>query len=204
MICCSPRTDEIDWSEMQGEQDTPEIRAAAEKLRAGYADGAFGHHLSKLFFIPFFTFHYGLFCFVHGAFVVAILGPGGPFAFSHDGPLGEMFSLFGQQHLWWAVVALAASHLYSFFVNFLGHGEYRRTIVPILMLQPYPRVVLLHVALLFGAFIAVALGGNIAILAILVLGKTAMDLRFHLSEHQHIDGAKEQRAVTVPEESPPN
>ena len=62
------------------------------------------------------------------------------------------------------VVALAASHLYSFFVNYIGHGEYRRTFVVWLMVQPYARVVVLHLAILFGGFIAMALGSNVGVL----------------------------------------
>jgi hypothetical protein len=202
MVTCSPRSAEVDWSQFQGDKDSPEMRATLDKLRSGIAGGAVNHHLTKLFFIPFFTFHYGLFCFVHGMFVVALLGPGGMSGFHNEGPLSEMLSLFGERHLWWWAAALAASHVYSFFVNYLGHGEYRRTVVPALMIQPYARVVLLHLALLFGGFVAVALSSNIAVLTILVLGKTAMDLRFHLSEHERIDRAKKRRSETILEESP--
>jgi hypothetical protein len=44
------------------------------------------------------------------------------------------------------------------------------------MFSPYPRIVVLHLAILFGAFLAAVLGNPTPILVILVLGKTAMEL----------------------------
>jgi hypothetical protein len=146
-------------------------------------------HASKLFFIPFFTVHYGLFCFVHGIFVMAFFAPE-----SFSGwPLGGMHTfsqMFSERHLWWAVLALAASHLYSYVVNFLGRGEYRRTTLPVLMFQPYARVVVLHLAILFGAFGVVFLGSNAGVLVLLVIGKTALDLAMHLAERRRNESRK--------------
>jgi hypothetical protein len=140
-------------------------------------------HASKLFFIPFFTVHYGLFCFVHGIFVMAFFAPE-----SFSGlPLGGLHTfsqMFSERHLWWAVLALAASHLYSYVVNFLGRGESRRTTLSVLMFQPYARVVVLHLAILFGAFGVVLLRSNTGVLVILVVLKTALDLAMHLAERR--------------------
>lgn len=88
------------------------------------------------------------------------------------------------------------SHLASFFVNFLGRGEYRRTVVPMLMMQPYARIIVLHFAILLGAFVAFALGSNIAVLLILIVGKTMLDLSLHLRE-------RVRNARTQPGEQPP-
>lgn len=152
------------------------------------------HQAAKLFFMPFFMIHYGGFCFVHGIFVFVLL--------SGDGPLGAGGAALGlnpfnmvqsipqmlsEKHLWWAVLALAGSHLYSFFRNYLGRGEFRRTILPELMIKPYGRIVLLHVALLFGAFVIVWLGSPIFLLLILIVGKTILDLKLHLREHQQLE-----------------
>ena len=95
-------------------------------------------HAAKLFFLPFFTFHYGMFCFVHGVFVFALLGEGGVMGGGGGGG-AEPFDVWDsslaalrEQHLLWAVLALAGSHLLSFFVNYLGKGEYRRVSLPAL------------------------------------------------------------------------
>jgi hypothetical protein len=139
------------------------------------------NHGSKLFFVPFFIVHYGLFCLVHGVFIFAIFGreSGG---FGPFGGFDNFLQVFSQQHLWWCVIALAASHLWSFFVNYIGHGEYRRTAIPILMFQPYARIVILHVAILVGGFIAMALGSNFFVLLLLIVGKTLLDLSLHLAQ----------------------
>ncbi len=138
------------------------------------------HHAAKLFFLPFFTFHYGMFCFVHGVFVFALLGDGRE-AFD---VWNSSIAALREQHLIWAVLGLGASHLLSFFLNYLGKGEYQRTIVTGLMLQPYGRIVVLHLAILLGAFATSALGSSVWLLMILIVGKTMLDLMLHLSERK--------------------
>jgi len=133
----------------------------------------------KLFLVLFFCVHYGMFTAVHGIFV---------------------FSLFGEIRGLWtvdaaaravhelglglAVLALAASHLFSFFWNYLGRGEFRRASVNALMAQPYGRVVVLHVAILGGGFAAQALGSPVWALLLLIVLKVGLDLRAHLKEHR--------------------
>ena len=51
-------------------------------------------------------------------------------------------------------------------MNYLGHGEYRRTVAPLLMLQPYARIIVLHMAILFGGVRQRSRSGsNIGVLA---------------------------------------
>lgn len=201
IVTCSPDPSKIDWSKLGTPDQVAEIKATVEEYGSQIQTAKLAHHGSKLFFAPFFAFHYGFFCLVHGVFVFALFGQEG-----FGGPLsqvGNFIRIFSEQHLWWGVVALAASHLYSFFVNFLGRGEYRRTFAPLLMVQPYARVVVLHVAILFGGFVAMALGSNMGLLAILIAGKTLLDLSLHLRERQRNAGehGAEQRDVIL-EQSP--
>lgn len=51
------------------------------------------------------------------------------------------------------------------------------------MQLPYNRVLVLHLTIIFGAFPVMALGSPIWGLVLLVVLKTAMDLRAHLREH---------------------
>lgn len=62
------------------------------------------------------------------------------------------------------------------------------------MFQPYARVVVLHIAIIFGGFLAMVLGSGTGVLFILVLGKTVLDLHFHLLERLR-DSAKTSKAT---------
>jgi hypothetical protein len=178
---CSPDPAAINWSKLVTPDKESEIRKSIAE-HGGHIDTAkLLHHSSKLFAIPFFAIHYGLFCLVHGMFVFVLFGRR---TLGLD-PFDEFFNIdkvFAVEHLWWAAAALGASHLYSFFVNYLHGGEYRRTVVPLLMIQPYARVVVLHLAILFGGFVAMALGSNMGVLVLLIAGKTVLDLMLHLRE----------------------
>lgn len=146
---------------------------------------AVGHHLSKLFFIPFFVVHYGMFCLVHGVFVFALLGGKGPFA-PGPGPFGGLqqpVAALLTGAMWFALIGLIASHLYSYFYHFLYRGEFRRTHVAALMAAPYGRIVVLHVAILFGAFATQLLGQPMFLLLLLIVGKTILDWRLHQRQH---------------------
>jgi hypothetical protein len=191
MIVCNPTEDAINLANVSAKQLEGNSNQVRKLLAQQAPRLALAHQASKLFLIPFFIFHYGLFCFVHGVFVFTMLGNQGmPFG----GPLEvlpEFFDRLRAEGLTWALAALTASHLFSFFSNYIGRGEYRRVTVPLLMFQPYGRIVVMHIAILFGAFLIMALGSPVWMLVILIIGKTIMDLGLHMIQRQQ-DGDDSQ------------
>jgi hypothetical protein len=137
--------------------------------------------LAKVVVIPFFCFHYGMFTAVHGVFVFALFGSG----FSGDlFPSVQMVMQVIDEHaLWVAVGALVLSHAFSFVRNYVSEGEYRRVTLQQLMSQPYARVVVLHIAIIGGGFLVMALGAPVLGLLLLVVLKVAVDVSAHLREH---------------------
>jgi len=153
--------------------------------------------LGKAFLIPFFCAHYGMFTFVHGVLVFALFG--GTRAHSGFGlSVPVVLTTLREQGLVWAVVALIVSHAFSFFHNYVAGGEYLRISLQQLMAQPYARVVVLHVAVLFGGWVILALGSPIGALIILIALKTSLDLRAHLAERRKLGGAPHSAAEPVP------
>jgi hypothetical protein len=130
---------------------------------------------NKVVMIAFFTIHYGLFWTVHGIFVFVLFG----LTFSP-----EPFGGFEPGGVAIAAAALFLSHGVSFFVNFLGKEEYLTVSPAQQMIEPYSRVVVLHVTILAGGFLAGFFGAPLGALVVLVLFKTAIDLRAHLREHR--------------------
>ncbi len=133
--------------------------------------------MQMLFLMPFFTVHFGIFTFVHGTFLVMLLSGGMELG-------GAVQVLLHPGGLLWPVLGLVASHALSFALNFLGEGEWRRVEPKALMMQPYGRVVLLHLVIIFGGVIAMAANDATIALAMLVVAKVVMDLRAHWREHQ--------------------
>ncbi len=136
----------------------------------------------KLFLIPFFTFHYGMFAFVHGVFVLALFGPGGN-ASPNPARFLEAVRAAG---VGYGVLAIVLSHGFSFVHNYLAGGEYRRASLQQLMFQPYARVIVLHVTILVGGFAAKAVGAPTVALVILIVLKTSLDLRAHVAERSKL------------------
>jgi len=86
----------------------------------------------------------------------------------------------------WTVpfVALVISHGVSFVSNFLLAGEREQVRLSELMAAPYSRIFLLHIAIIFGGIAAMAMGQPLAMLVILVLLKSGLDIKLHLREHR--------------------
>jgi len=139
---------------------------------------------AKLFLVPFFCFHYGMFTAVHGVFVFGLFGGHGFSQVRGLDVLGPAMDAVREYGLQVAVLALAASHLFSFLWNYLGRGEFRRASLSKLMAGPYSRVVVLHLAILGGGFAAAALGSPVWALVLLVALKVGFDLHAHLKEHR--------------------
>jgi hypothetical protein len=138
---------------------------------------------TKLFLIPFFIVHYGMFCFGHGVFIFFLFADD-KMAAGDQGALGAWDLLTGGMLL--AIGLLAASHLFSFLRNFIAAGEFRRTHPAALMTRPYGRIIALHITIIFGAFLTEALGSPLGLLVILMVLKTSVDLAMHQAERQKL------------------
>lgn len=136
-----------------------------------------------LFLAAFFVVHYGLFLFVHLIFLMvggSISGAlpiqmGDPFAmipayFKLQGeaireivldPFAFLFSpLFGVS----LIVISTAVHFYS---DFLRPRAYRFLSPPECMMEPYPRIVIMQIAIIFGFILTAVLKWPAGIMAVL-------------------------------------
>jgi len=125
----------------------------------------------------FFAMHYGIFTAVHGMFVFTLFG-------SEDSEISGLSTGIGVFII--PLIALIASHTLSFLVNFLWQKEYMVVTANELMIRPYGRVVALHVTILGGGFIVLALGSPVYALVLLILIKIGIDLAAHIHEHRSL------------------
>lgn len=159
-------------------------------------NGRPANQMGKVFLVPFFIFHYGIFWIVHGVFVFVFFGVLGGQMFGDAGPaeIGSGFRGFDPEGVAIAAASLALSHGVSFFVNFIREGEYLNVSPDQQMFRPYGRVVVLHVTILGGGFLAAYLGTPLASLVLLVVLKTAIDLRAHFKEHREAKANPDEAA----------
>ena len=151
----------------------------------------------------FFLVHYGIFWVVHGIFVFSLPA----FASFASGGVGDGFFPLAPNELggafpgsvgaassagvrWpdmtavaWGALGLAISHGASFVMNYLGRREYLRVSPGRQMFAPYGRLVILHLAIILGAFVSLVIGSPVGALVVLVILKTVVDLALHLREH---------------------
>jgi hypothetical protein len=181
-----------------------------EPIQAGVPSAAMSGGCQRLLLVPFFCVHYGIFWLGHGFFLMLLpafgmfgaafppsefgvspVGNGLPFEALFDRDAGGgAFGIVDTRAILFAGAAMFVSHGVSFATNYIGRGEYLRTTAVSRMAAVYGRVVVLHLAILFGAFAIAALGAPIWILVILVIGKTLLDLRLHEREHGLGPGAR--------------
>jgi len=153
--------------------------------------------LELLFSIPFFCLHYGAFCAAHGYLLFALFNMGDTtalFAASETAasPVPPMQMLFSAiTGLWrsyspgveWSVFCLFVSHGISFLQNYLKQKEYLYFTPLKLLLQPYKRIVLLHLTVIAGAVPVMMCGSPVFLVCLLVFLKTGMDIFLHDREH---------------------
>ena len=145
------------------------------------AQGGTGHfNPACVPLIPFFMVHYGMFCLVHGIFVL-VLGKGGMPGPGFD-PFESLPRMLGGELLI-PVLGLAVSHGVSFFQNYVGKGEYKNRTAAAQMAAPYGRIVILYVVILFGSFVVMLCGSPLPLLILLVLVKIAIDVGLHAWSH---------------------
>jgi len=136
---------------------------------------------AALFAVPFFVGHFGGFMAAHFMFVYGFFLDGFTGGGLEPGVRAALTGLF--MPLWPALAALFVSHGVSFAVNFLGQREYAGATVQNLMAAPYKRIIVMHLTIIFGGWLAMLLKTPAPALALLILLKIAADLRAHTREH---------------------
>jgi hypothetical protein len=136
--------------------------------------------LAALVAAPFFVGHFGGFMAGHFLLIYALFLRGSSGGWG-PGVGAELYAIFIP--IWTSIAALFISHGVSFFANFIGQREYDGTTVKALMSAPYNRVIVMHLTLLLGGWIVLLIGMPAGALGVLLLLKTAADLRAHRMEH---------------------
>lgn len=118
----------------------------------------------------FFLFHYGFFTSGHGMIILNIFDKG----FSGS-PLDVWLWVYDwlqsiDQVLWLAIAAMIAYWLFDL-IQFWLHERQTKDVGK-QMMEPYSRIVIAHLVLLFGAFVVLKFGFELAIVILLVLVKT--------------------------------
>lgn len=152
--------------------------------------------IGGIFSSAFFLIHFGGFCAVHGLFIMALLVDDNMSIM--EGESWPLFLVFVQLLVevvrkvlsyappaWMvAFMALYISHGISFFQNFIVGGERETATINQLMGEPYGRIVVLHITIIFGGMAIMALGENLALLLLLVVLKLGMDIGLHRRQHR--------------------
>ena len=128
-----------------------------------------------LFMAPFFTFHYGLFTFVHGTFIVGLFGKGLPEQLAGMNIPEIIIPVIESRHLFWPVVSLFVYQLIDWIrdINERGYGSDG---IKDLTTAPYRRITILHITILASGFALSALNEPVTGLLILIIFKTGMDI----------------------------
>ncbi len=141
---------------------------------AGASFGGLGL-LAGLGLCAFFVFHYGLFCMVHGTFLIGFASiSAGPEAMSSM-PMMDMvgmfdFSLNSGRHVDWILYAIIGFQVAVFLWEFLIKSEWKNTNPMAEMFAPYGRIIVLHFAIFAGAGALFLLGEPmVGVLALILL-----------------------------------
>jgi len=150
-----------------------------------------------LFLGPFFVGHYGGFMVGHLLFIYTLFVNG--MSDSVDIPLSGVVQDFVV--LAPALLAFVISHGVSYVQNFLGRREYLGRDANTQMGQPYKRIIIMHVTIIFGGFLVMALGSVLPALLLLVALKLGADLYAHLHEHRYSGSAAAGSGTTETEKA---
>ncbi|WP_410765717.1 DUF6498-containing protein [Haloferax sp. DFSO60] len=137
--------------------------------------------------------HYGIFWVVHGVFVWT-------FDLFTGGSLGGVPLL----PVLLATGVTLLTHGGSLLTNFVGREEYRHISPGGQMAEPYKRVIVLHLTILFGAFLVAGAGTPVAALVVMVVVKSVLDIAAHVREHtrarKRLERAEQEQAEGGPNE----
>ncbi len=138
-------------------------------------------NILSIIMVPFFVVHYGAFMSGHLVFIFALFSPE-EMSFSGFFPPPDLL-ISHIMNVWPALLGACLSHGISFFYNFIGKKEFRRSTPEKQMMAPYGRIILMHLTIIFGGWLILALGAPVLALVLLIGLKIVSDARAHHKEH---------------------
>ena len=132
-----------------------------------------------VFFGPFFVGHYGGFMAVHLLFIYGFFGD----SFSNSTDISVAQLLLDFQDLAPALLGFFISHGISYYSNFLGRREYVGKEAAAQMGQPYRRIIVMHLTIIFGGFLVTAFSSALPALLLMIALKVGADMKGHIAEH---------------------
>ena len=165
------------------------VVALARMTGASVKNGPAGL-IGMAFLGPFFTVHYGMFCFVHGVFVATFANIAEDNATGFPSPFGLVEqALSSGANMTTFVLAIIVLQAVLFVQDFVLRREYLEASVDKEMMAPYGRIVVLHIGIFAGAFALVALGEPmLGILALIGL-RALWGVVLTLLRRQRLDNA---------------
>jgi hypothetical protein len=145
-------------------------------LKMAFATAETEGSVTKLFMIPFFCVHYGIFCAAHAFFIFMIFLVGTARSGSGNLLIPLVQSGFELAGLSIPILGMFINYGISFYLNYIKSGMYRYASLNSLMSEPYPRIVPLHIGLILGGFVILSLGSPVWIVLILVALKTGAEV----------------------------
>lgn len=136
------------------------------------------------FLVPFFSFHYGMFCTVHGVFVFALFGQDA--GINDNAVIESVVKLMLADHIFFSIVALTLWQFVDWVRDLIEKGAGAEGLKEVTA-GPYQRIAVLHVTLIFSGFLIMSLEEPTAGLALLVLIKTGFDIFNWRREERKID-----------------
>ncbi|RDX36434.1 hypothetical protein DZA50_05055 [Kangiella sp. HD9-110m-PIT-SAG07] len=129
-----------------------------------------------LFLGAFFCVHYGFFTYGHGSFIVSffdeqLLGTDSDINSNILNVAGYMLSQRGIQI---TIVGMFTAHLVEYIIAYRNRDIEP---APKEMFKPYKRIIVLHIAIIFGGFIAMLFDNSVGVALIMVALKTYFDLK---------------------------
>jgi len=127
----------------------------------------------------FFVVHYGIFCFVHGIFIVGLVTYSQIESFDNiaGAEILSTVSSFASVTFTIGVISMFISIGWDVVKNYILNEEHKKWKASKAMSYPYAHIVVVHVAIFAGAFGAVLLGAPLALLIALIIGKTLIEFR---------------------------
>ena len=136
-------------------------------FRISFIPASVENTLTKLIGLPFFCVHFGMFCLVHGFFVAALFLP-------KNFTSGQWMNLLSGLAV--PALGMMVSHGIYFVQHYLRSGSYKFASINVLMVEPYIRILPLHVGLIAAGFFVMTVGSPMVVVVILVLLKTGAEV----------------------------